>query len=219
MNPITNNLGFSFFGNNADSHRAQLRLGESSLPALLTEYAEKATTILEVGTWRGEGSTFCLWLGMKRPDQRLFTIEVNSFDADIARRNYDDPRMTFLWGTLSPREEMMDFCGTTEAHKISYNFEKDFCIGTNPCVLDQIPASVDLCFMDGGNWNGEGDFKVIASRCRWLALDDTNEDVQLKHSRLRARMIEGGWEVLHDDRNDRGTGTFLAENPNWKATK
>lgn len=212
----TNLLGHTFCGNNEDGQFAQIRFKDSKFARVLREYSERSETIVEIGTWRGHGSTYCIWKGMVRPFQRLISLDTTRHNIEEARSLYTDPRIEFLWGHISEACDMPEFDGFSENQKKSYDHERNFVIASpNPNVLNQIPQRVDLCLMDGGNWNGDGDFIKLHDRCRWIALDDTNEKFQRKNNNLRQRMIDSGWVVLHDDLSDR-EGTFLAENANLK---
>ncbi|MDA1277250.1 MAG: hypothetical protein O2960_24835, partial [Verrucomicrobia bacterium] len=72
-------------------------LPNSEFGDLLTELAKKSETILEIGTWHGQGSTLCLAKGLVRPTQRMWTVD-QSFEMWMeAKAHYvSDPRIRFL---------------------------------------------------------------------------------------------------------------------------
>ena len=63
---------------------------------LLTSIARRCETIVEIGTWRGQGSTLCIFNGLERPTQRFWTIEQDQAFWNEARRAYSDPRVRFI---------------------------------------------------------------------------------------------------------------------------
>jgi predicted O-methyltransferase YrrM len=73
-------------------------LPDSPFGKVLTGLARKATVILEIGTWNGGGSTLCLWQGMAKPEQRMWTVEQDEKRRCEAKGRYSDPRITFVHG-------------------------------------------------------------------------------------------------------------------------
>lgn len=71
-------------------------LPDSAFGRKLTELARQSETIVEVGTWHGEGSTRCLANGLVRPTQRFWTIEQDKACWEEARARYLDKRITFI---------------------------------------------------------------------------------------------------------------------------
>lgn len=81
--------------------RGQILPG-SKFGDLLTELAKDAETIVEVGTWYGEGSTLCLYRGLIRLTQQLWSFDVSSEMASAAQRLYEnDPRVYIVCNSAS----------------------------------------------------------------------------------------------------------------------
>lgn len=112
----------------------------------LTEIAKQCETILEIGTWRGQGSTLCLAYGMGRKTQRMWTID-QSFEMWMeAKAHYvSEPRIRFL-----------------NAHTVD--------------VMDELPQKLDMVLFDGGDDLTDREFDLLFPRIqKFIALDDTNE--------------------------------------------
>lgn len=121
-------------------------LPDSEFGDLLTELAKKSETILEIGTWHGQGSTLCLSRGLVRPSQRMWTVDQSKEMWKEARGYYpDEERIRFL-----------------RAHTID--------------ILDEVPPLIDLVLFDGNDEQTDGEFDKLFPRIlKFVALDDTNE--------------------------------------------
>lgn len=174
----------------------------SKFGKVLTELAKASNNIVEIGTWRGLGSTKCLHLGMVRPDQRMWTIELCEAQHNEAKTYYDDPRIRFLLGTLVRAWEVPAFEYPDQSFKQYYDVEVE--INANaPYVFRKLPETIDLLLIDGGSWSGEIEFKKLAPRSKIIALDDTNPKREIKNVRTREQLIKDKWIVLHDEIEDR----------------
>lgn len=151
----------------------------------LTEMAGKSEVIVEIGTWRGEGSTRCLANGLIRPGQRFYTVEADPARYEEAKARYSDPRIIFLRGTVSP-------------------------MGDVPIVLDQLPAHIDLLLIDGGDDNGAKDLEALWERSNMIALDDVNEH---KNQANRQFLKMQNWICRAEDLKDRN-GWSIFGRPN-----
>lgn len=112
----------------------------------LTKLAMECETILEIGTWRGLGSTLCLAKGLVRPTQRMWTVD-QSFEMWMeAKAHYvSEPRIRFL-----------------NAHTVG--------------ILDEIPLRLDMVLFDGGDIQTDTEFDLLVHRIqKYAAFDDTIE--------------------------------------------
>lgn len=73
-------------------------LPDSAFGKALTNITKRSETIVEIGTWRGGGSTRCIANGLIRGSQRFITIEQDPARHAEASARYHDPRITFLLG-------------------------------------------------------------------------------------------------------------------------
>src|SRR5687768_17410508 len=87
---------------------------ESNFGQLLKRLAEEASEasdnaqIVEIGTWRGGGSTWCLRQGLKRG--RLTSFEMNSqFFAEAQELYRGDEMVKLVYGSIIRPEEFAEY--------------------------------------------------------------------------------------------------------------
>lgn len=129
---------------NADNKQGQI-LEDTRLGHWLTALASASETIVEIGTWRGLGSTLCIANGLSRPSQRFFTVEQDAKVQAEAKSHYaNEGRIHWIHG-----------------HALE--------------VLHMLPASIDLLLLDGHDETTNAEFDALAPRAKIVVLDDTNE--------------------------------------------
>jgi len=185
------------------NQRAQIEY-DSAFGCALTELARESETIVEVGTFFGQGSTVCLRAGLERPTQRLIGFEICPVKSEAARRFHaNDPRIRIVTGTLVNAEDLGEFAHPNPAAEQFYWGDLAFTRGA-PCVFDQVPDKIDLLVLDGGEWSSDAEFLKLWDRSGRIALDDTNGRASNKNWRARERLLNSNeWEVLRDELHDR----------------
>lgn len=211
-------------------------LPESEFGKVLTRLAMNSNTIVELGCWRGGGSTKCLANGLVRPEQRMFSIDTSPQMIAEARERNPDERIAFLCGTVLKPEEC-DFKNhglysnpqngskslLPEDHRLGEAVAEMQRTANCPCIIDQLPEQIDLCLFDGGEYSTRFDFLKIYKRCRVIALDDTRKDVAFKNYRNHQSMMTPltplGWNLLfHRPYERHGWSVFVRvpKRPNGK---
>lgn len=160
---------------------------ETEFGKALTQMAESANTIVEIGTWHGLGSTKCLQNGMLRPEQRMWTIEQDVEIFSGAKARFNDDRIQFLNGYIVN--------GTNAVG------------GKN--VIPELPEQIDLLLIDGGDREAKSEFDLLIDRTRIVAMDDTRE---VKNEENRRKVIAMGWDILWDNLTER-YGWMIARRP------
>ena len=172
-------------------------LPSSSLGLWITALATdpEVSVALEIGTWKGEGSTRCLVDAIESrksgdPMSRLkvFSLEANKKMFQTAKKNHaSSPReLKLLWGTIVDKDNL-DSADLTEAE--AQWFAKDLdSYAAAPVVYGKIPQKIDLLILDGGEFSTRAEMNLLESRIsKWLVLDDIftrkNRDV---HSSLES---------------------------------
>lgn len=161
----------------------------------LRRLARKSTNIVELGTWKGLGSTWCLALGML-PGARLWTVELNSECVAMARQfHQNNPAITFLCGTIV-RASDMEKAPNDPFWQMEANAND-----TAEDVLPSLPERIDLLLIDGGEWSGYAEFRKLGDRAKVLALDDINNS---KHARTHRELLANpAWRLVMVRENDR----------------
>lgn len=186
----------------------------------LTELAREAKVIVEIGTWKGGGSTFCLWKGLQSESQWMITMDAERERVLEARRRYYDPELPNLftpnlwlvWGTIVlPIEFPPYYHNLIEDRQHVYDVDWK-AVTTAPYCLPIIPAEIDLLLLDGGEWTSHLEYRKLKDRCKVIALDDSNPAKSIKSCAAREDMLASGWSVLADEPDDRN-GWFIGRRP------
>lgn len=167
--------------------------------------------VLELGTWYGGGSSWCLAQGLResmaspaRPDKWLFTLE--PFEpawAHAAQTLARLPATCLLGGTvpweayLRP-EEVPEEDRAGEHFRLYY--ERDLRLArSSPALLRALCEryDFDLVLIDGSEYAGYAEFLAVEAGCRprYLALHDLGT---LKTTRVEETLLErpGEWRAL-----------------------
>lgn len=183
-------------------------------------------TVVEIGTYTGEGSTRCIIDGLlERPDKNYnFTsIELDSEFYKIACENLSsvlsqNENIKLLNGKIINSEDIYwfdhdVFFSDTTKKKIETDhakiwFDRDINnLNTVPNILDKLPAQIDLLVLDGGEYTTYPEFKILKDRTRIFALDDT---MVLKCKKIREELIKEHFVNIFDDQRHRnGSAIFL----------
>ena len=170
---------------------------------------------VEVGTWDGEGSTRCLWEGLKdRTDgPRLVSFEANRDWWRVASSRWKDVSgVQILWGRLAERmmsdKEVLEH---PQYEKIKDHYalhftqdERDF--ATAPLVRMR---RCDVAILDGGEFCGLSDWKAIEPLApQVVCLDDVNV---MKNSAVLEEMLSKGWKMVF--RTEERNGAAILEAP------
>lgn len=192
-------------------------LPESNFGQVLTRLAVHSQTIVEIGCWRGGGSTKCLASGLVRPEQRMWSVEASPEMIAEARALNPDERITFLCGTILTPEECDPLGVLLYPGEIKKATPDRFLPPVNsplrthaeaemkacaklPYVGDQIPEQMDLLLLDGGEYSTRFEFVKLMHRARVIALDDIRKDTAWKnyrnHMGLSAPINTIGWQMM-----------------------
>lgn len=187
-------------------------LPESNFGQVLTKLASLSNTIVEIGCWRGGGSTKCLALGLVRPEQKMWSIDISPEMVAEAKAGNPDPRITFLCGTVLTPEECdphskalygqsrSDKLIPSEQPHLSLSIEELKNCAKTTYIGDQLPEKIDLILFDGGEYSSRFEFLKLYKRCRVIALDDIRRDVAWKnyqsHQSMMSPLSPVGWNIL-----------------------
>lgn len=181
-------------------------LPDSPFGRVLTDLASQSDTILEVGTWKGGGSTRCIVEGIWKSNANFVTIE-----ADIEEHRTFVKAIPEEWTGLNifPQYGVfhrgilpLSLHPTKDNPQVRECWEFEFQAIHKAPIKPALPY--DLILLDGGEFTSFGDFMVLWPFAqRWIALDDTNPMKALKNTLTRNTLYEMGWKVLRDVMGDR----------------
>lgn len=171
---------------------------------------EDIKTIVEIGTWNGEGSTMCVIQSVidNNLEREFFSLELYPEMYEKAKLFLTEfsPYITLLWGRIIDFDEVYWFDHTkinfeTDTHARLY-FEKDLSyLKSTPNVLEKIPEQIDLLILDGGEYSTYPEWLKLKDRVKIVVLDDSNI---LKTKKIREEILESNdFITLYDKLEDR----------------
>ncbi|HEY3318450.1 MAG TPA: hypothetical protein VGK50_08515 [Coriobacteriia bacterium] len=194
--------------------------------ATLSELARRPEVekVLEIGTYDGEGSTYCLACGLAHGTGRLRSVEVDGGLYRKARAFYSESGLpvdlewglTITPGDYRPFEYFLPAIGRTAyeadapgTHRMWYERELGLALSAERTdVLRQALECdhwYDLVLFDGGEYSAELEFHLLEPNIRGYAvLDDTNPVRSIKNAANREWLIRSpDWDLVVDEPEDR----------------
>jgi len=200
--------------------------------------ARQATNVLEVGTWRGCGSTLIIAKGLidgggtgtlqtlevnqeraaeaAAMTRQLRVVNVSAAPASRAEEIY--PQAEVKSGALPPKMSAANrpdyLLWWHGEHMDAKKLEK---MGMRPPIEGLCAQlTIDVAFLDGGEFFGIGDLHTVLRHCpqlRYIALDDTQTFKNNKP--LKELSAAGsGWQVCVEDKQERhGWAVVAREGP------
>ena len=137
-------------------------------------------TFLDVGTWKGGGTTLCLVRGaMNRLETKIYSVEANQQLYHEACKNWENRPacLELLWGKLT---NQIMLAHQIESHPLFKKIKEHYQLWYRQDVIDVarapivvLPASVDVVVLDGGEFTGAGDMeRALQLNPKVIALDD-----------------------------------------------
>lgn len=177
---------------------------------------EDVNTIVEIGTWNGEGSTMCVIQSLIDSGKKKEFISLEMYPemyekAKLFLSKYKD-YVTLLNGRIIDYEEAFWFDHnsinlTSDAHAILY-YKKDLdYLKTTINVFEKMPEKIDLLILDGGEYTTYPEWVKLKDRTKIVVLDDSNI---LKCKKIRQEILDSeNYEILYDKLNVRnGVSAF-----------
>lgn len=198
-------------------NKGQIKL-DSSMGKWIFQLAKspEVKSIVEVGTWWGMGSTYCIKQGLlkrENPIREGYSIECMRERYDEACKNLEPLPTNFflLYGSVISTDEMRELMTHIKEGEHQEWAKQDYvAIKKAPHIGNPMEGlKIDLCVLDGGAFSGMLDFYKIGIYSKYLVLDDT---MDTKHRMTRSYIIEHkDWDVLEDETQERN-GYLVAKN-------
>ena len=162
-------------------------------------------TVVEIGTWKGLGSTECIIRGLadsNREGVSFISLEAESSMHAISCEAWGDrlPKWAeIMWGRIVDVEEMDDAdLGSGHPDEQMW-FEQDRNAFVRcPNVMGRMPPRIDFLFLDGGEFSTYAEYLKLKDRCMFVGMDDTTSR---KCRRIRDNVLSNPdqYEVLLDN--------------------
>lgn len=175
-------------------------------------------TYLEIGTWKGNGTTRCVVDGLlhrlqeKKEEVHFWSLEANKQFQEEARKLWEPAALPFLHlmygklhsdGLMSADEiKTHAYFGHVKTH-FELWYEQDVIdYGRAPTInIDLLPPQIDVVILDGGEFCGYADWLAVKSKNPTVVcLDDVGV---MKNERVYKELKEDPIWELRVDRQDR----------------
>lgn len=136
-------------------------------------------TILEIGTWKGMGSTYCVIQEIVDKNINFISLESYKEFYEIAKNNLSsfENNVTLIHGRIIELEEFLDFNKGIEqqlTHQQKIFFDDDVkTYNVCPYIMEKIPEKIDFLILDGGEYSTYLEWTKLKERISYVALDDT----------------------------------------------
>lgn len=156
---------------------------------------EDVKTIVEIGTWNGQGSTRCVYEAIKGTGKILYSLEIDSemYKQAIAEYPLNDPNLKLIYGKVT--DAVIDLNDYPAYFFSQYSkpvheswLKVDLTRAKKaPVVLPSLPTAIDLLILDGGEFFSEAEYRLLKDRSRIIVADDTG---CIKNFKVRQDMIK-----------------------------
>jgi hypothetical protein len=200
-------------GDNLMGPKGQI-LSESSfgdfIGSLIGEY--KPNKIVEIGTWKGLGSTLVIINSIKKylESAKFYSLESNKvfYEEAVCNLQENIEYVELIYGRIIEKYEIDDFVKneilTDEQSLWLIEDLQNFAQCNN--VLDRIPDQIDFLLLDGGEFSTYAEWSKLKARTEIVALDDTH---CLKCKKIRCELIEDdSYDMLIDSDDRNGFSVF-----------
>lgn len=175
------------------------------LKKIITE--EKPKTILEIGTWKGLGSTKVIIDSIIENDYaaKFISLESNKNFHEIAKNNLNLflDYVELIYGRIVEQNVVEKFVSenilTGEMETWLKNDLDDYFLCEN--VIDFIPDNIHFLLLDGGEFSTYHEWLLLKERTKIVALDDSSV---MKCKKIKEELFnDDNYELIVDQPNDR----------------
>ena len=180
------------------------------LETIITIY--RPQTIVEIGTWKGLGSTKRIIDSIGKSDQgaEFYSLEANKGFHDIACANLSAvaDKVHLLYGRIVEVDAINEFVQRNEISPVQSIWLQNDLIDFAKCenVLPRLPERIDFLLLDGGEFSTYAEWCKLKDRTKIVALDDTKE---LKNLEIRQQLLDDPrYELIVDSQERNGFAIF-----------
>jgi tRNA A58 N-methylase Trm61 len=134
--------------------------------------------VLEIGTWKGMGSTMCIIQSID-DSCNFLSLESNKNFHEIAKSNLSNykNKVNLINGTIVSVDEVIEFTKDIklDSERKRWLDEDILNIGNCPNVYESIPNTIDFLLLDGGEFSTYVEWLKLKDRSLVVALDDIRE--------------------------------------------
>jgi len=180
---------------------------------IITDY--KPNTIVEIGTWKGLGSTKRIIDSIIKNNYspKFISLESNlTFYRTAVNnlKNFSD-KVDLVWGRLVEKEDVDLFVSNNPITEEMNRWLNSDIVDYLECenVIHKIPNQIDFLLLDGGEFSTYSEWIKLKDRTNIVALDDT---AVLKCKQIREELLNNHNYGLIVDSSDRNGFAIFKRN-------
>jgi hypothetical protein len=159
--------------------QGQIRMSSERCTLISNTIQEyKSQKIVEIGTWKGMGSTLCI-LNSMTPTSEFITLESNKTFYEIAKNNLESfqDKVKMIYGTIVSIDEVNSFVSNLNLDNERKTWLNEDLTNLELCpnVLNEVLPEIDFLLLDGGEFSTYREWEKLKSRTKIVALDDIRE--------------------------------------------
>jgi hypothetical protein len=172
----------------------------------------KPKTIVEIGTWKGLGSTKVIIdsIIVNKLKTEFISLESNKNFYETAVGNLVglSNHVKLIYGRVIEQSDILQFVNenvlTPEMNDWLSADLRDY--DSCPHVLNLLPNEIDFLLLDGGEFSTYKEWKVLKDRTKIVALDDS---LVLKCFKIRQELLQdNNYELIVDSKDRNGFTIF-----------
>lgn len=177
---------------------------------IITDY--KPNTIVEIGTWKGLGSTKRIIDSIIKNNYspKFISLESNLTFYHTAvnnLKNFSD-KVDLVWGRLVEKEDVDLFVSNNPITEEMNRWLNSDIVDYLECenVIHKIPNQIDFLLLDGGEFSTYAEWTILKDKTSIVALDDSKS---LKCKQIREELLNDQSYKLIIDSTDRNGFTIF----------
>jgi hypothetical protein len=176
-----------------------------SIQSIISSYCP--INIVEIGTWRGLGSTKCIIDAIIKNNLKCNFLSLESNltffeEATINLKDYNN-YVNLIYGRIVEVSDVINYtksiCSDVNSDWLDIDL-KDMKQNTN--VFHTIPDIIDFCLLDGGEYSTYAEWQLLKKKIHIIALDDTKTS---KCNLIRQEiLLDSSYEIIIDSNERNG---------------
>jgi hypothetical protein len=170
----------------------------------------KPKNIVEIGTWKGLGSTKCI-IDSIDESSNFISIESNYDFYQVAKNNLSKhiDKVNLLYGTIVTDKQINKFVSDKSLSEDQNQWLMEDLKNISMCenIIEKIPLEIDFLLLDGGEFSTYSEWEILKGRTKMVALDDIRE---LKTKQIYEELInDNNYELVIETSDGNGFCVFI----------
>lgn len=168
------------------------------------------TNIVEIGTWKGMGSTLAVLTSMG-DETNFYSLESNFDFYKIAKKNLESYNNKFklIYGRIIEEKDVLEFTNDLILTNEQKSWLSEDLKNMNQCsnIYSDLPKKIDFLLLDGGEFSTYKEWELLKDRSRFVGLDDIKT---FKCKKIYKEMLQDdSYELIEETNEGNGFCIFL----------